>query len=426
MLDDAELKLKLDQVTNELGAAAPLAAATRRGRGRGASVESSPSVTRMRLVERDGILEVEDGSMPAPESRVRRGVTGLAPSGKTVWEKDLVRLERSQITGWLERLDEKLTPNQGLRRWHDGALQPVERPGERGRTLLVIHGTFSNTENLLGGIRASSGGDEFLAWAKRTYTEVLTFDHPTLAVSPIINARALGLLFRDSRADVDVVTHSRGGLVTRWWLEGFDRPMGSRRAVFVGSPLGGTGLAAPPNIRHSLSLLANISRAIGVVSSPFLTVLTGVFEIVSSVTSLVAKTPAVDAAVALVPGLFAQSRVGNNPELLSLRGPGVEWERRYFAIQSNFESEKVGWKFWHAFRGLGDRAKSAVVGLVFEGENDLVVDSESMVDLSRGLSIEPTQLFSFGTTDRVHHTNYFEQPETLGFIRERLDQPYVN
>lgn len=34
------------------------------------------------------------------------------------------------------------------------------------------------------------------------------------------------------RAEIDVIHHSRGGLVTRWWLEVFDQtPPEQRRAV---------------------------------------------------------------------------------------------------------------------------------------------------------------------------------------------------
>jgi hypothetical protein len=211
--------------------------------------------------------------------------------------------------------------------------------------------------------------------------------------------------------------------VTRWWLETFDRgDPASRRAVFVGSPLAGTGLAAPPNLKGSLSLLGNIAGAMGTVAMavPFLTVMTGVFRVVSSVTKLAARTPAIDAAVALVPGLAAQSRVGNNAELLSLRRSAGVLDDRYFAIQSNFESEKPGWKFWRYFRRMGDRARDAAADLVFDGNNDLVVDTGSMTELSDDARLPASQVYDFGTRDDVHHTNYFEQRETFEAIRSWL------
>jgi hypothetical protein len=371
------------------------------------------------------VLVVEDSPAPVQTTARRRGGPAIAPDGAPVWQRELAKLERSQITGWLESLDRKLTPDQGLRRWHAGRLDPVSSPVGDGesRILLLVHGTFSNTENILDGIARNPDGRAFFDWMSRQYAQVIALDHPTLSVSPMLNARMLGLYFRQTSAKVDVVCHSRGGLITRWWLEAFDgAPADRRRAVFVGSPLAGTGLAAPPNIKKSLSLIANIADALGVASAgvPFLTVLTGVFRVVSSVTKLAAKTPAIDAAVALVPGLAAQSRVGNAAEILSLRSAAVEWERRYFAIRSNFQSERVGWQFWKYFRRPVDRLKDLGADVVFDGDNDLVVDSDSMVELSDTVRLDDAQVFDFTTTDRVFHTNYFEQPETLAFIRKAL------
>ena len=52
-----------------------------------------------------------------------------------------------------------------------------------------------------------------------------------------------------------MVCHSRGGLVTRWWLEVFQRDLMPRaRVVFVASPLMGTGLASPYRLRTALKL----------------------------------------------------------------------------------------------------------------------------------------------------------------------------
>ena len=330
---------------------------------------------------------------------------------------------RSQIGTWLEKLDAKLTPRRGLRALGDEGLEPLASAPKTGRILLLVHGTFSESESFFSGFEQNPGGADFIDWARGHYSHVLTFDHPTLSVSPILNARTLALLLAETQADIDVVCHSRGGLVTRWWLEAFDRaPPEKRRAVFVGSPLAGTGLAAPPNIRGSLSLLSNIGTALGAASAavPFLTVLTGLFRVVTSVTKLAAKTPAIDAAVALVPGLMAQSRVGNNGEIISLRQPPVRSRDAISRSQSNFESDKPGWQFWRYFRNIGDHAKDTLADLVFEGQNDLVVDTGSMVDLCDDLRISAEQVLDFGTTDVVHHTNYFAQARTLDFIRESL------
>ena len=151
---------------------------------------------------------------------------------------------------------------------------------------------------------------------------------------------------------------------------------------------------------------------------PLMTVVGVVFRIVSSITTLAAKTPALDAALAMIPGLVAQSRVGNNQELLSLRESVGAWQGNYFAVQSNFESEKAGWRFWRNFRR--DKVMDAGSDLVFDGHNDLVVDTGSMSELTSDLALPPDQLLDYGTNDRVHHMNYFEQPETLQFVMDRF------
>jgi hypothetical protein len=391
------------------------------GRRRGPIVSGKKAEAVLQLIERDGVIHVEEAETRAPARRRRRGVGTAATEEAVRYERKFERLDRSEIGSWLDKLDAKLTPKRGLRLLGDEGLVPAASAPEAGRILLLVHGTFSESDTLLGAFEQTNEGANFLDWARGHYSHVLTFDHPTLSVSPVLNARRLALLLGGTQASIDVVCHSRGGLVTRWWLEVFDRaPPDRRRAVFVGSPLAGTGLAAPPNIRGSLSLLSNIGLALGAASMavPFLTVVTGIFRVVTSVTKLAATTPAIDAAVALVPGLMAQSRVGNNQEMISLRQVPEALAGRYFAVKSNFESDKPGWQFWRNFRNIGDRTKDALADLVFEGENDLVVDTGSMVDLCDNLRIPPEQVLDFGTTDAVHHTNYFTQPRTLDFLRE--------
>ncbi len=420
MIDVDGFSRSFDDLADELDAAVAPEPSIRR-RGAGTSKSSEPASV-MRVVERDGVLLIDDAE-PTTRGSARRSGGASADTGDVKYERAFERLDRSQIVGWLESLDRKLTPERGLRILTDDGLEPLATVPEQGRILLFIHGTFSESESFFNGIQENPLGPEFTDWARGKYSHVLTFDHPTLSVSPILNARSLAIQLTGCDAEIDVICHSRGGLVTRWWLEVFDRaPPDKRRAVFVGSPLAGTGLASPANIRSSLSLLSNIGSALGAATAgvPFLTVLTGVFRVVTSVTKLAANTPAVDAAIGLVPGLAAQSRVGNNRELLSLRQVAGMSPDRYFAVTSNFESEQVGWEFWKYFRKIGARAKDVAADLVFDGHNDLVVDSGSMVDLSDDLYIPGAQVLNFGPTDEVHHTNYFTQPRTLEFIQEML------
>jgi len=378
----------------------------------------------MTVVERDGVLHLE---AEPPLRRLvggkRRSPRSLGVGGTVVRRVRMSALGQNQIGAALHTLDARLTPSRGLRELReDGTLAPAAARSE-GRLLLLLHGTFSTNDRLVAMLDGTAHGRAFLDWARSTYDQVLGFDHPTLSVSPILNAHALRLALAASRASIDVIAHSRGGLVARWWAEAFDpSPKAPRRVVFVASPLGGTGLAAPPNLRGSLSLLANYGRALGVASAmlPFTTAVAGLFQIFASIASLTSRTPVIDAALSMVPGLSAMSRVSNNYELQTLRSLAPEVRDRYFAVQANFESQHPGWRFWEAFRRLGSRVADALADHVFDGPNDLVVDTASMADLSDGLVLPARQVLDFGTTDRVHHTSYLEQKETLAFIRRKL------
>jgi hypothetical protein len=94
---------------------------------------------------------------------------------------------------------------------------------------------------------------------------------------------------------------------------------------------------------------------------------------------------------------------------------------QYFVVQSNFETESPGWKFWKWFRG--EALKDVATNKVFRDKNDLIVDTASMCEFTDSRVNAPfpaMRRHDFGTTSTVHHTNYFEQPETLDFIMKRL------
>ena len=436
----------LEGVCSELGIEAPrdyrpeMTTVKHRRWRRQRHLEMEATLGVMTLREHDGVLLLDEGwRRTSSEDRLdfsgatagRRAAAGLrrsrtwrrqrrALTGELVAQVPFERLDRSQVSSALEALDAKLTPEASqpnpLRELGLRGLKRSPGIARTGKVMLLVHGTFSNSDNLIAALERTDHGQAFLTDIWNTYDQIATFDHRTLGVSPMLNARALELLTRGSQAHIDVICHSRGGLVTRWWLEAFDN----------GPPLAGTGLASPPRLRGALSNMANISRALASASAtasaavPFLTVATGLFRIVSSITSLMAKTPVIDAAVALVPGLHAQSRVGNNRELISLRSDVGPFAQRYFAIQSNFESEQAGWKFWRYFTELKSRVTDWATDKVFEGPNDLVVDTASMTEFSDRVRLPKAQVHDFGTTDEVHHTNYFLQPDTLRMIKKWL------
>ncbi len=405
----------------------------------------------MSLVETDGVLRWELGPGPAPSRlagpRRRAGAPSpFAGPTRVVKRFKFSELPPNKIGARLRELDDALTKKQGLREVQAGPTIGREvLPVEKGRILLIVHGTFSSGDNLLAELGATRDGKQLVDRALRggRYQQVLVFNHPTLSVSPILNAAELAQYFRGSNASVDVICHSRGGLVARWWLEVLDHSDAARgRVVFAGPPLAGTGLAAPARLQGALNLLTNISRTLTAVAktsglvfpaaAPIGEAAGVLFGLFGKLTALAARTPFLDAGVAMIPGLAAQSLEGANGEILRLRESFAALDakrrldrylRNYYFLKSNFEPQDPGWRFWQYFRGQQLAARAADV--VFEGPNDLVVDTQSMINLAddvRDDSIDAGRVEAFGgTSATVHHLNYFQQPEALRLIAKALE-----
>jgi pimeloyl-ACP methyl ester carboxylesterase len=415
--------------------------ALRRRRRRVANTVDSP-MRAVTLVEDDGVLYWRDGVPgPAPgrRRRSRRGVID-EPEGNYVLTREFPPLAPNKVIDAIGALDRRL--NRAIDGSLHSRLRQLEQTREggfefiakdpagpfSGRTLLFVHGTFSNADNMLSEFKLGRRALRFLNRATRgatKYDQVLFFDHPTLSVSPVMNALELGRVMAGSRGNIDVIAHSRGGLVVRWWLEAFGSSLSSApparvRAVLTGSPLHGTSLAAPDKIRGAMSLVSNIGtfaeRTLSLVgvANPFLWVAGKLVEVIVSVTGALARTPLVDALTALVPGLAGQSAVSNNHELSRLRiGPAVV-DPAYFAIKSNFESKDPGWKFWRNFRK--DRIGDVAADIVFPSDNDLIVDTWSMDDFGTPKLELAGKPCDFGTSSSVWHCNYFRQDRSIDYL----------
>ena len=390
--------------------------------------------TKVILRNDGGVLRWEILAPPSPGAMaVVKAVGTEPPAGNVVRQYEFENIPPSEIGRWLDEQDQKLTPSQGLLEVVRNTLTTGSNatPIDHGRILLLIHGTFSNCDHLLAEFASIARGREFIGnevWSQ--YNQILAFNHSTLSVSPVLNAIDLSRCLQGTGATVDVICHSRGGLVTRWWREDIEHDARPGKVIFVGSPLAGTSLASPYRIRQAIGLLTNVCGCLAKASNvagacmpivePVLAGVSILLNVVSSVSAFAANTPLVDAAIAAVPGLAAQARQGANGELLRLRSGLREAPAGYYAVQSNFQPTQPGWAFWRYFNDFKARAVDALADVVFNEPNDLVVDTCSMTDLLDGIQMPNDHLLDFGTNDRVHHINYFQQEETIRFIQERL------
>lgn len=408
----------------------------RRMRGRGAETDD-PRLT-MTLTEVDGVLRWADGYGYRRTTGMRRSRVSGGVDGEIIAPINFEKLEPNKIGDYLRTLDQKLNPScnfdkpeQGLRQLVDSKwINPGVKPISSGRVLLFIHGTFSKNEMFLDELQQTNEGQSLLKKIQNrvNYDQVLGFDHSTLALSPVLNAMDLASMFVDSSANVDVICHSRGGLVTRWWLETYHGAHGKARAVMVGSPLAGTSLAAAPRLRAAVNLLTNVANllqktaALASTAFPFFTVINGLLRVLGSVGTIAAKTPVFDAAIAMIPGLSGQALVDNNEELNRLNRVCIR-NPDYFAVRSDFEPTDPGWAFWKYFTQIGTRAADWAADVVFDAANDLVVNTASMTVLAKppnAMDIDLKKVHSFQPDQNVYHTIYFRQKETATFIAECL------
>lgn len=403
----------------------------------------------VRLLRDDGLLRwaYEPPARPRGTDGGRRSwrAVGLDPR-ETVERIAFPELGENAVTAGLVKLDRRLnpvlgelaTPAQGLRRWDGAQWAPLPAgwlAGLTGRVLVLVHGTFSASAMYAKEFAATADGEalfERLTHAGGRYAAVLAFDHPTLSVAPWLNALALRDALAPCKTELDFVGHSRGGLVMAWLLR-LAPGLAVRQALFVGSPLAGTSLAAPDKLRQALDTLASLTDALAASAAkagqvvpglqPLALGVAGLACVLGRVLQLGSRTPLADVAVGLVPGLLAQGRVANNLELAQLwplQGAASGVDLR--AIGGSFRPSEVDeplWKVWKRLTHLKDQAAYYGADLIFDQPNDLVVDSAAMNRLGDTALAAP-QWEDLGVSATTHHTNYFQDGRVLRWLEERL------
>lgn len=412
-----------------------------------------PGSTELKLVEQNGLrywATVDEQGQLKPLSKLSeslqnekvRGMLG-APRGVLDYAKVVGRWVVGKITGsepeslllrLVQQYDrETVATEQLLMISPDLQLTPLPPPpapwdwltGPDDRVLLILHGTFSKTESPVVGL-----GQEFFEWAYKHYRGAIGFDHWTLSKTPEDNAQMLW-----NRLDprlrsghrLDIITHSRGGLVARAFVELLGHGAAVRRVVFVGTPNAGTNLANPENWGRVADWLVNLVPA-----DP-----TGLYGRLSG---LLARLLVSDA-VGEIPGLQAQNptATGDQQFLGRLQKPApLPTGVTYAAVTANYEPG-------HAevnLKSVSNQALDGALDQFYGGPNDLVVDTASVwaVDTTTrsweqtGPLLPAQRVLLFNPDPQVthppgvqlerrrgvHHTNLFEAEPTRQFLQRQL------
>nr|MBA2303181.1 CHAT domain-containing protein [Acidobacteriota bacterium] len=380
---------------------------------------TGPGVARFRVPVR----RVADGSAPPAGESARRGVLSNAlkivvikiakpavdkavsialPRLAAMWEAR-VWAGKNLREGWF-----RVAPAGGAA----GGLQlapALPEPGQR--SLLLVHGTFSNAAAAFGDLSRT----DFFDRVRPTYgSRIYAYNHFSISRSPDENAELLlSELPAGAPFEFDAITHSRGGLVLRSVVErrGQHGALADRfrlrRAVLVASPNDGTPLATPARWEDTVGWFANLMEVFP--DNPF----TSGAEFVSESLVWLASHLAGD-----LPGLRAMDGAG--PLVGDLQSPPGPPADAYSALVSNV----------HPDDGLWQRAVDVGVDSFFASANDLVVPSEGgwRVDRDGTPYVPAGRIGCFGPGGNldpgatpVNHVKFFDRSETADFLARALD-----
>ncbi len=347
------------------------------------------------------------GKKPKPAVLGFEDVIGGAVGGALadVVTKRVLQIVKSPIDSALLATVRHFEPAPRVLAWR-GAFQPLDGfeswrallpPGREQRVLLYVHGFNSSIE--------AGGGAKLVPQFVDHYDAILGYDHPTLGHDPIDNARELlAMIPDDLQLSVDLVAHSRGGLVIRSLVELLDwtpklRPV---RLVTAGSPHAGTRLAVPEHWDRLVSM--------GMTLGSWLASIGGGAFWAPKLLEFVLKAAA--QGIFSLPGLAAMIPGGEFLQRLNAAGaPGMSERVRYAAVTSSFAIDNVAQQgFRQAFTALAVQA--------FMGEpNDLVVNTASALEIDKlSRTFAPDQ--QFRTT--VDHGSYFQDAGVAKFIAKQL------
>ena len=286
-----------------------------------------------------------------------------------------------------------------LRHGYDQSATPGELAAARGRrVLLLVHGVFSSTQGAFGEL-------DLQPLLERYEGRVFGYDHWTIGRTPQQNA--MNLLHRlpfNGGWEVDILCHSRGGLVVRSLLtEGMADIARGRagriskvgKVMFVAAANQGSPLAQPDEIKHFLNVAALLASFSG---SMALDVVIGLARMV---VSLGFDQPSV------------QALASNSSLITLLNGNGtlLTSDNSYYA-RANFD-------YGHSTL---EHAGALLSRALIDSANDMIVPYANV--LLPDAAPAPSHMLSFGTAEQkqneVWHTEFFQQPATRNFILANL------
>jgi hypothetical protein len=273
-----------------------------------------------------------------------------------------------------------------------------------GTALLFVHGTTAQADTAFRQLPAATM-DEL---GRRYGGRVFALDHHTISVTPHENAtwlaEQLSTLAAGEPLTVDIVSHSRGGLVGRVLAErasevGLADRITVRTLVMVGTPNAGTALA---DKQHLSKLMDRVTDLVQYVPDA------GVADVVGLVLSILKQLTV--GAFGGLDGIMAMNPDGAYLAELN-HTPGST--ATYRAIASNYEPPDGS--------PLARIARNAGTDLVFaKAGNDLVVPTDGVFTVAGATGFPVVDPLVLSARQGVDHSSYFARPEVSAKLLEWL------
>ncbi|MGD9705072.1 MAG: CHAT domain-containing protein [Acidimicrobiia bacterium] len=272
-----------------------------------------------------------------------------------------------------------------------------------GRSLLFLHGTMAQAHTGFGSMPPLF----MQSLATRYDGRLWAYDHFTLSRAPGDNAELLlddlrRLARRDQHFDIDVIAHSRGGLVARELAELSARAeqVNVRSITFMATPNAGTPVCSASNLDTFVSQITNLLTFIP--DNPVVDALDTVLALVKHL--LVGAYEGIDGVRAMDPDdkRLAALNLGRPPE-------GVT----FFGVGSAYEPAPGS----PAARRLRDATFDRVMG---GAANDLLVPVDSVRSAGGVELVQPPNWLQLDRQEAVDHGGYWRSTRTLNWVLGRL------
>jgi hypothetical protein len=263
-----------------------------------------------------------------------------------------------------------------------------------GPVLCLLHGTFSTAMSAFAELPAVTWNELARLYDGR----IIAFDHPSLHQSPQENAQTFfDMLPNGADLDLDVITHSRGGLLGREIAEHqadlhtAGRSVRVRKALLVAAPNLGTILTDGD---HGISLLDRYTELFTELpDNAFTLTMEGLF--------MVAKL-LLHGALGGLPGLQSMYPPGDYLRRINARSAGTT---PYYSVAARFRPSASG-----TLAQVGDWVARKVFTDIFNEANDGVVPTRACYDGASGVGSFPiaeNHRHVFDETVGAHHCNIF-------------------